>query len=339
MAQIDIFNDNAFRLVELSAALTKVDYRPGRLGSLGVFTPGSVRTEMVSIEEESQVLSLVQTTPRGAPIEQASQRRRKLRAFRSVRLAKADHLTAAELAGIREFGTDSEFMQVQAETLKRMAALRNDLELTHENMRLGAVQGIVTDADGSALFNWFTEFGIAQPAEMTFDFADLVGGKFRTKCNQIIRAMAKASKGAWSPQTTVHALCGDEFYDKLITNEEVRETYKGWQAAQDLRADAVKAWEAFPFGSITWENYRGTDDGSTVAVPSTKCKFFPVNAPGAFLRVQTPGEFFDTINQPGQDYYALTIPDDKRQAYVDLELYSYPLYVATRPGMLMRAKL
>lgn len=341
MAGIDIFSDNAFSLIELTAALADVEYQPQMLGSMGIFTSRSVRTEKVSIERKETVLSLVQTSPRGAPPRPAEQQpKRNIRDFRTSRLAKADHIEASELANIRAFGTESEFVQVQAEVMERMVNIRNDLELTHEHMRLGAIQGIVVDADGSVIYNWFDEWGIPQPAEMTFNFADLVGGKFREKCNQIIRQMQRAAKGAWGPGTRIGALCGDEFYDALIKNAEVREIWLAQQARADaLRGDLVQPWMEVEFGGIRWINYRGTDDNSKVAIPSTKVKFFPIGAPEAFLRVQSPGEFFDTINQPGQEYYALTIPDEKRNAFVDVEVYSYPLYVATRPQMLLRGKL
>jgi len=42
---------------------------------------------------------------------------------------------------------------------------------------LGAVQGILLDADGDTIFNYFTEFGVAQPTELVFNFSTLVNGK------------------------------------------------------------------------------------------------------------------------------------------------------------------
>lgn len=339
MAHLDIFNDNAFGLVELTAALEEVEYLPNSLGAMAVFTPRSVRTETVSIEKRGQELALVQTSPRGAPLEQASQARRDIRDFRSVRIAKGDRLNASELSGIRAFGTETEFQQVQTEVLTRAVNLRNDIELTHENMRLGAVQGLLLDADGTTIYNWFTEWGIVQAAELSFNFATLIDGALRKRCAEIVRAMQRASKGAWSPATRVHALCGDQFYDAFTSAPEVRATYVGWSAAADLRASVGQPFAAFPFGEIMWENYRGTDDGTKVAIPTNKVKFFPVSAPNAFLRVNSPGEFFDTVNQPGQEFYALTVPDDKRNAFVDIEIYSYPLYIATRPAMLQRGIL
>jgi hypothetical protein len=339
MAQIDIFSDNAFGLVELTAALEDIEYQPNWLGAMNIFTSRSVRTEKVSIERRENELHLVPTTPRGAPLPQLTQKDRNIRDFRTVRVAKGDTLNASEIAGIRAFGSDTEFEQVQTEVATRMTRIRDDIELTHENMRLGAIQGILVDADGSTIYNWFTEWGIAQPAEITFDFATLIDGRLREKITQIKRAMKKAAKGAWGPATQVYALCGDEFFDALIKAPEVRATYIGWSAAADLRQETPGYGEVFPFGGVNWVNYQGTDDGTKVAIPPKKVKFFPVNAPNAFLRVNSPGEFFDTINQPGQEFYAMTIPDEKRNAFVEIEVYSYPLYIATRPAMLQRGTI
>lgn len=44
------------------------------------------------------------------------------------------------------------------------------------------------------------------------------------------------------------------------------------------------------------------------------------------------------MNTPGQDVYALIVQDKDRQAWVRPEVYSYPLFMCTRPGMLLRAK-
>lgn len=337
---IDIFNDNAFGLVELSAAIEDIPYVPEYLGSIGLITPRSSRTESVAIERRESVLHLVPTTPRGAAPVKNTRDPRTERLFKGVRLAKDDTINASEIAGIRAFGTETEFTQAQDEIMTRLTKIRRDMELTHEHMRLGLIQGIVLDADGSELFNWFDLWGISQPAEIVFDFANLKDGNLRKYiATNVARAMMRSAKGAWGPATRIIGLCGDEFYDALTSSPEVRETYIGWAAAADLRASVGQPFQEFSFGEVTWVNYRGTDDNSRIAIPSTKVKFFPTNAPDAFLRVDTPGEFFDNINTPGQQYYAMTIPDRDRNAWVKVEVYSYPLYAATRPQMLLRGRL
>jgi hypothetical protein len=148
--------------------------------------------------------------------------------------------------------------------------------------------------------------------------------------------MAKASGGAFGPATRVHALCSDEFFDALISHPSVKETYLNWAAAADLRGNL--AFESFPFGGIVFHNYRGTDD-STVAVAANKAHFFPVGAPGVFKVAYSPAENFTFANTPGQPWYAMAIPDEKRNAYVDLEVYSYPLHICTHPAVLRKAKV
>ena len=248
------------------------------------------------------------------------------------------------MQNIRAFGTTSELQAVQnevAEIMNGKTGLRAAVELTHEHMRLGAVQGKVMDADGSQLYDWFEQFGIARPAILNFDFATATAdeGKVRVKCNEVIRAMMRGSHGAWLPgQTYAVGLCGDNFFDDLTSNAETRSTYLNQQEATDLRNEVGQAFGSFRYGNILFINYRGTDDKSLVAVDNDECQFFPVGAPDAFKAGFSPAEFLPFVNTPGQDVYAMVVPDLARQAYVRPEVYSYPLFMCTRPGMLQRAK-
>src|SRR5690554_8049522 len=107
MATMDIFNSDAFSMVSLTEALNQQEFQPSFLRTRGIFTPKRVRTETVAIESKEGVLSLIQTSPRGAPPEAASKGRRSIRDFRTVRIAKSDRITASELAGIRAFGSET----------------------------------------------------------------------------------------------------------------------------------------------------------------------------------------------------------------------------------------
>lgn len=345
MATIDVFKQRAFHMVELSAAVQRSPYNPGFLGDLGIFAAKPVRTKTVAIERKGGTLSLITTSQRGAPLAEGAREKSDLRDFRTLRIAKGHTLEADEIQDIRAFGQETELMQVQneiAEIMNGGTGLRASVELTHENMRLGAVQGIVTDSDGSTLFNWFTEFDISQPAEIDFDLdnAAPASGVVRTKCNQVLRAMMRAAQGAWaSGQTYAMGLCGDTFWDQLTAHSEVRQTYLNQAAAAELRNGVGSAFGMLQYGNITFVNYRGTDDDSaTVGIGATKCKFFPVNAPGAFQCAYSPAEFLPFANTLGQPVYAMIVVDRDREAWVRPEVYSYPLHVCTRPGMLQRAK-
>lgn len=345
MASIDIFKSSAFGLTSLTAALNKTEFQPTAIRDKGLFVPRPVRTKAFFIEEKDGVLNLIQTSQRGAPLAQRTTQNRRARGFETPRIAKADTIWAHEIANVRAFGLESEFQQMQMEVADRLngpSGLMREIELTWENMALGALQGILTDADGSPIYNWFNEFGVTQPAEIAFDLsaASPASGAVAKKCFTVYEAMRKAAKGAWGPNTMVGAICGSAFWQDLIAHPEVQKTYELQAQAGDLQAARTLVGRplSLMYSGILFEYYPGTDDNSKVAVPTDTCKFYPINAPGAFLEVLSPGEFFDTENQPGQEVYALTVTDKDRNAFVNVEVYSYPAFVCTRPAMLQRAK-
>lgn len=335
MASMDIFNSSAFSMTSLSGAVDKVDYMPSLLGQLGIFEPMPVRTRTVFVDRRDGSLTLIPSSPTGAPPEELVKDDRDAVPLKTTRLAKGFTLYAEEIQGIRQFGSETELMQVQAEYMRRMARVRGDMELTHEYHRLGALQGMLLDADGTTvIYDYFTEFGVTEAAAI--DFALTTGTTdIRGKCAEVIRTMTRASRGAFTSATTIHALAGDTFYDNLISHPNVEKAYLNWSAAADLTQN--KAFGAFTFGGITWHNYRGTDDNSTVAVAVNEAKFFPVGASGVFKKAMAPAEFGPYVNTAGRDVYAMNIPDRDRQAWTRGEQYSYPLYFCQRPDVLRKA--
>jgi len=334
MALLDIFNDKAFGLTELTHALNRVPTLPNYLESLGIFTPKPIRTLSAAMEKKENSLSLVKTSPRGAPLVVNIDEKRDIRDVRTVRLAKGDTIHSHELQSIRGFGTEAGFKELQTEVMGRMASIRDDINLTLERHRLGAINGLVLDSDGSTLIDWFSFWGISRPATVRWTFsASTSDGSIRTKCMATIRTMERAARGAFTPATRIYALCGDDFFDALIAAKETRETYLNYQAAADLRA--VSPRREFNYGGITFVNYQGTDDNSTVAIGAKLCRFFPVGAKDVFAHFMSPGEALPMVNTLGQPFYAMTIPDDKRQMFVDVELYTYPLFACLHPGVLL----
>lgn len=334
MASMDIFNNSAFSMVSLSGAVNKMDYQPQLLGELGIFEPMPVRTRTVFVDRRDGTLTLIPTSPTGAAPSELKNDDRDAVPLKTTRLAKGFTLYAEEIQGIRAFGSETELEQVQGEYLRRLARVRADVELTQEYHRLGALQGKLLDSDGtSVIYDYFSRFDVSEAAAINFalttDATDVRG-----KCNQVVRAMARSSRGAFTPSTTVHALVGDTFYDLLINHPQVRKTYEGWAAAADLRQGG--AFQAFTYGRVTFHNYRGTDDNSTVAIAPTEAKFFPVNAPGVFKKAMAPAEFGPYVNTLGMDTYALNIPDRDRQAWTRGEIYSYPLHICQRPEVLRK---
>jgi Phage major capsid protein E len=336
MVSLDVFNQDPFQTIQMTTAIEKVPFLPSALGDLKIFTPTPIRTKALMVEERDGVLSLIQTSARGTPpARERTTEQRKVRYFEVPRIAEGDTVYANELEAIREFGTESELMQVQTEVARRLAGptgIMRNVEYTWENMRLAAIQGELLDADGSTLYNWYTEFGITPPAAFAFNLAANTEFSLRPICNQVVRAVARNSKGAFTPVSQVYALCGDTFWDEFTNHQDVVRTYYNWQAAAELRKG--QAFEAMYYGGIYWFNYRGSDDATTIAINTDQAKFFPVNAPGLFEVAWAPADRMEFINTLGKPMYVYPIMDRDRNQWWRQEVYSFPLFICKRPEVL-----
>ena len=341
MATLDIFNDDAFKTVSMVDAFRESEYLPQELAQYFEFK--GVYTESVAIEKVEDKLTLIPTSDRGSPLNELTGEKRNIRDFRTARLAKGSTIMASELAFIRAFGKETELTQVQKEVSERVSALDNDLELTFENMRLGAIQGKTYDADGTTLiYNWYTEWGVAEPGEIDFDLdnASPAAGALLKKCNAMTRAIITASKGAVTQSTRIKALVGSDFWDALVTHPQVEDTYSGWSAAQALRGDLAKPFGTFHFGGIDWEEYRGTDDGSKVAIGAAKARFFPTGVAGNLVHAASPSEFLKDVGGKGIRKYAVLERDPAtNEKWARPEIYAYPLFYCARPLTLRSGKM
>ncbi len=343
MLTLDVFNalEGPFSASEMTAAIDKIGYKPTFLSSLpGLYIPTPVRTLEVWIEARANAPALIQTSPRGTPPKQKGGIKRNARSFSTDRIALSSRITAAQLQSIRPFGKVDELTSLAIEIAERQAKLRDDFELTKEYHLLGMVQGKFVDADGTVIRDWATEFTQTIPTEIDFDLdaATPAEGVVRKKCNAIKRSIVKGLQGLGGAGVTVHALCGDDFWDNFVNHSEIIKTYLNYAAAADLRGGFGGAYQSFSYGDIVWHNYRGTDDGSTVAVAADKAKFFPVGA-GIFQMAYSPAETFDFVNAPGRELYSWTVPDKDRYAWADVEMYSYPLPVCVQPQALHRGRM
>lgn len=133
----------------------------------------------------------------------------------------------------------------------RLAKARRQLDATHEFQRMGALNGLILDADGkTVLLDLYDRFGVKRQA-LSMAFADK-NTELRVKCGEALDMQEDALGSVTS--TGSRAFCGRNFWNKLIVHPSVKETYLNSQQAAALRGDAR---ESFEFGGIVWERYRG----------------------------------------------------------------------------------
>lgn len=342
MATMDIFKADAFGMTELTHTVENMDFNPQYLGGLNLFGVKPVRQKNIFVDQKDDTLNLIGFSERGSPSEQNTRYGRKSISLEIPRIAVQDTVWAHEIAGLRATGTESELMSVQTEVAGRLASMRQKVEYTHEYLRLAAVQGkALNPADGSTYYNYYTEFGVSAPSATSLEL-DVATTDVPGVLRGIVRGIQRAAKGAWIVgQSRVRCLAGDDLFDALIAHASVKDLWKNWAAAAELRN--IDPFSEFTVGGVTFTNYRGSNDNSEIAIAATEGKMFVEGGDGIFVKAVAPAdEFMPYVNTLGQDVYAVQEMDAAFPAtprFAKYHVHSYPLYFCARPQTLRSVTL
>lgn len=335
MTSMDVFGNSVFSMVSLTNSINHLPFVPGKVGRLGIFTERGIATTTALIEEYNGVLTLIATTPRGAPAVKNASNKRGMRSLIVPHIAMEDTIYADQVQNVRAFGSESELQGVQQVVNDRLASIASKMDATLEHLRLSAVQGQVLDADGTTvLLDLNTAFGTTAQATTHFNFS-LSDGSVRTTCSLVIRKIEDELGAA--PYEHIHCLCSAAFWDSLIACPEVRATYLQTQAAADLRDRSARTDRSFSYGGITFEEYRGKV-GAIDFITAGNAHIFPVGVPELFMNYFGPADFVETVNTIGLPRYAKQAVDTKYQRWVEVHAQTNPLPICTRPRTLMLAQ-
>lgn len=327
----NLANDPAFNVASLTKAINILPNKYGRLNQLGLMPVQGVATRAISVEEQNGVLTLLPTKPVGAPGTAGKAGKRKVRSFIVPHIPHDDIVLASDVQGVRAFGSQDQMQTVVTEVNNKLQAMRNKHDITLEHLRMGALKGIILDADGSTLYDLYTEFEITQKS---VDFVlGTAGTEIREKCAEVVRHIEDNLLG--EVMTSVRCLVSKEFYDKLVKHATVKDAYKYFNQTQNLSGDFRKG---FTFGGITFEEYRGSaSDGSTTRrfIADGEGHAFPEGTTETFQTVVSPADFNETVNTIGLPYYGKLEQRKFGRGY-DLHTQSNPLPICYRPGVLVK---
>jgi hypothetical protein len=327
----DVFYPTGFSLTELTAAINELPHVPSLLGDSGLFTYGGVSTLTVQVEKQGQTLSLVSTKPRGSAGAPIGRNTRDLRSFVIPHLPLDDRILADEVQGVRLFGTDAQPTPLQTKLLQVMELGMRRLDYTLEFHRVGALKGIIYDADGTtALWNLFTEFGVSQSV---LDFQlDVTTTEVRAKCDEAMNMIDDVLGGV--SYMGAEAYCGRTFWQSLITHKAVKETYLNQAQAAQLRGGTA---DNLDFGGILWKKYRGKANGADM-IGANDAYIVPKGVPDLLIGRFGPADYEDTVNTMGLPMYAQGIRMPNGKGW-DVEMQSNPIHLCTRPAAIIKATI
>ena len=331
---VNPFDQDAFNMVSLCAAIDILPTMYGRLGQLGLFADDGITTRTAIVEEYNGVLNLLKTQPVGAPPQQGKTGKRKVRSFVVPHIPLADKILPEEFQGLRAFGQATGLETLASIMNKHLQTTKNKYDITKEYLRMGALKGIILDADASTLYNLYTEYGISAK---TVSFALTTPSPLTdvaSKCREVVRHIEDHLHG--EVMTGVRCLVSAEFFDSFISHPNVEKFYLNWQAAANISGQDPR--KGFSFGGIIWEEYRGVatdaDNVSRRFIASGSGHAYPEGTMDTFKMVYAPGNFIETANTPGIPLYAKQALDEMGR-WVDLLFESNPLPLCLRPEMLV----
>ncbi|WP_419952530.1 major capsid protein [Methylobacterium sp.] len=343
---LDIFNQDAFSASSLTGNITVVPNTYGRINELGIFTPEPIATTSVTVIIDNGVLNLLPTRPRGGPASLGTRGKQRPAAFVVPHIPHEDSVLATDVQNMLAMsgpGFTGGLETVLGFVNRKLITMRKKHAITLENLRMGAIKGVIRDYDGTVLLDLFGAFGVT---EKVVDFLlGTPGTDVGAKCDEVVGYMEDNLLG--ETMTSVHALASPEWMAKFTSHASVKEAYKYFASAPNPMRDSVR--KGFPFKGITFEEYRGSasyiqEDGSRTTpqrfIPAGDVRFIPLGTSDTFTNYWSPPDFWGSVNQApnGADAEVFVAPLEPKKfgKGMDIHTESNPLPLVKRPALLVR---
>lgn len=341
--QLDFLKDPRYSVRNVSDAIMKVPNEYSMLSQLGLFPEQGIRTTYVEIEMKEGFLNLIPTSQRGSPAPEKKRSNRSTRVLKTYFMQQNDTIRPSDLQNLPAFGQlgSEQFMEQFDDVLsERFVELQRGYRQTHEYMRWGALRGDVLDADGTALYNCYTEMGESQTS---IDF------KFATTSSDTIMAASKEARRFMEQNLLGETmgrqlyLCSAEFFDKVVTHPVHSKIYENNPVGKPNPLLEDLGVTYFQHGTATYIEHNGqasylNADGTTATrrfIPANECIIVPLGTQQVFRSYFSPGEMLEAVNMPGQSMY-VSLKELDHGGGIEIHTESAPLFLVQKPRLVLR---
>ncbi len=316
-----------FNVTELSAAISNLPTRIGNPSDAELFRniPGTTNVFSMEFYEESGIL--VPTTEWGGVAPKNSSGKRTAKSWTIPHMPLEDVVKAADVIGVRAFGSTAA-ETVQGKVLDKLQAMKNKIDATLAYRRSKAKQGIIVDADGSTILNYFTEFGLSQQV-VYFGLGEATTN-IAAKCQDVIDQIEDGL--GQEVYSSIEVEVDRAFYDALTAHKNVREVFLGWSAAESKLGRSNTS--GFEFGGLKFIVNR-QKVGATPLVAASTGHAYPRGTQDVFLNGLAPADFNETVNTLALPYYAKQAGKQFDRGF-DLHVQSNQLPIVAKPKALVK---
>lgn len=321
-----------FTVATLTTAINTLPVPSTVLGDSGLFKAEYTKHLHVVVESINGRLVLVENTDRRDEPKSIDGKKRTRRVFEVPHLPKKDVLHPDDLQ-IATFGESTEIEEQSKVINNKLQYLKNDIEATKEYHRVGAISGLILDADGTTVIhNLYTIFDVKEKT-ISLDL-DNPNADVRQNILNAKRHAKKQLGGAVVKDWVCY--CSSEMFDKLTSHPSVQKAYANYQEASDRLGGDKR--NGFKFADVTFIEYDveviGSNGKEIRYIPENAGRLVPV-ADGLFKTVYAPANYNETAGTLGKEMYAKAEPRRMGKGW-DLEAQSNPLIICTAPSALVK---
>lgn len=328
------------KLVDVTPTVQVVDNTWGLLNALGLFNHEMKSQKVVMLNRTHEVDTLL--TDRNWDERKNVMKRgdREFMTFAIPHFPVMDEVTPNDLDGNVDMealfaGQISTPLQLQTVLADKLIAMRKSAALTLEFARMMLLKdGSVYAPNQTVTTNWYNEFGVTRDVikmnlgSLTDDPQAKMGDIFGSIQDSVLSGQTV---------TDIIAVCSPEFFNKLITNPFVTESYANFNQRQGpeilnqrlgTRAPLDARYRVFDYGGVTFIEVRGGVGGVRYIEPG-KAYIFP-RGTDSFRTMFAPANKFSYINKPAQEVYAFQKAGDKDDV-IELETETNFINALVRP--------
>lgn len=324
-------SNSQFSMKAMTDAVNLLPTIPTQIRGQNIFAAKMLNTTFVTVEQKDGVLRLVPNSPRGQDGTASEPTSRTKRTFETAHLVRTDRILAEDVQNLHAFGKPDQAESVNNIVLERLQTMKEDIQLTEEHLQLGALNGDIKDANGTTLYNIYTEFGMTRAVDhWKLSTQNTKVGAEMDKTKNALRANAKGEVFS-----KFIAFCSPEFMEALKYHPNVEKHYANYMGSAAYREDG--GWE-FEHNGVRFVEYYGDFGDGGASIESGSAIILPLGTRNAFRQYYAPADTNSAVNTIALELYAQREKLDMDKGW-KLEVQSNPLPMVLRPDLVRTVKM